>query len=241
MVKSALSYPVIILCIAIVVLIFMLLVVVPMFEQVYARMGGSLPAVTQWIIVFAESVPRFLVILCIAGALIYMIRVRYGKTDSYRSVVSGLWMRLPLAGGLVRKYQVARFSRILYLLVSSDVPILHSLHLMQGIVSFYPYRKSLDSVCMDVEKGCSLTDGLSRFEFLYGKRFIILIRVSEETNSLGEALRTQADELDRELKYDIGQMNNILEPVLIMVIGVVVAFVLIAMYMPMFKLGMTIN
>lgn len=241
MVTSALSYPIITLSIAVIVLVFMLLVVVPMFEQVYARMGGELPAITRQIIGMSESAPAVLGIMVLLGLSMYGVRHMFGSSDKYQSITSGIVMRLPLASGLIRKYQVSRFSRIMHLLVSSDVPILQALYLMRGIITFYPYRQSIEEVCQMIEKGETLTGGMSRYENLYGKRFLVLLKVGEETNSIEQMLLTQANDTNAELEYEIKQLNNIVEPFLILAIGIIVAFVLIAMYMPMFKLGVSIG
>lgn len=241
MVTSALSYPIITLSIAVIVLVFMLLVVVPMFEQVYARMGGELPAITRQIIGMSESAPAVLGIMVLLGLSMYGVRHMFGSSDKYQSITSGIVMRLPLVSGLIRKYQVSRFSRIMHLLVSSDVPILHALYLMRGIITFYPYRQSIEEVCRMIEKGQTLTGGMDKYENLYGKRFLVLLKVGEETNSIEQMLLTQANDTNAELEHEIKQLNNIVEPFLILAIGIIVAFVLIAMYMPMFKLGMTIQ
>lgn len=241
MVTSALSYPIITLSIAIIVLVFMLLVVVPMFEQVYARMGGELPAITRQIIGMSESAPAVLGIMVLLGLSMYGVRHMFGSSDKYQSITSGIVMRLPLVSGLIRKYQVSRFSRIMHLLVSSDVPILQALYLMRGIITFYPYRQSIEEVCRMIEKGQTLTGGMNKYENLYGKRFLVLLKVGEETNSIEQMLLTQANDTNAELEHEIKQLNNIVEPFLILAIGIIVAFVLIAMYMPMFKMGMTIQ
>lgn len=241
MVTSALSYPIITLTIAVIVLVFMLLVVVPMFEQVYARMGGELPSVTRQIISMSESAPAVLGIIVLLCLSLYGLKHFYGASDRYQSIMSGIIMRLPLVSGLVRKYQVSRFCRIMHLLVSSDVPILQSLYLMQGIITFYPYRESIGEICRMIEKGGNMTDGMLLHENLYGKRFLVLLKVGEETNSLERMLLTQADDTNAGLEHEIRQLNSVAEPLLILVIGIIVAFVLIAMYMPMFKLGMTIQ
>lgn len=237
MMTSALSYPIITLSIAVIVLVFMLLVVVPMFEQVYARMGGELPAITRQIIGMSESAPAVLGIMVLLGLSMYGVRHMFGSSDKYQSITSGIVMRLPLVSGLIRKYQVSRFSRIMHLLVSSDVPILHALYLMPGIITFYPYRQSIEEVCRMIEKGQTLTGGMDKYENLYGKRFLVLLKVGEETNSIEQMLLTQANDTNAELEHEIKQLNNIVEPFLILAIGIIVAFVLIAMYMPMFKMG----
>ncbi len=241
MITSALSYPTITLTVAVIVLVFMLLVVVPMFEQVYARMGGELPALTQSIIRMSEFAPVVLGGLCLLFVVFYWVKHLYGNTDGYQGFVSGLIMRIPLISSLVWKYHVSRLCRILHLLVSSDVPLLQALCLLEGIVGFYPYRKSIEHVCGMIERGRTLADGMNNYENLYGKRFLVLLRVGEETNSLERMLLTQAEDSNAELEHEIKQLNNIVEPFMILCIGVIVAFVLIAMYMPMFKLGMTIQ
>lgn len=240
MVTSALIYPIITLSIAVIVLVFMLLVVVPMFEQVYARMGGELPSVTRQIIRMSESAPAVLGIVFLLGLLMYGVRHLFGSSDKYQSIISGILMNLPIVSGIVRKYQVSRFCRIMHLLVSSDVTILQSLCLLRGIMTFYPYRKSIIEACLMIEQGQTFTDCMSQYESLYGKPFLVMLKVGEETNSLEQMFHIQANDLTAELEHEIEQLNNITEPCLILAIGAIVAFILIAMYMPMFKLGMTI-
>ena len=241
MLTSALSYPVITLTVAVVVLVFMLLVVVPMFEQVYARMGGDLPAITNSIISFAESAPAVLGFMFLSALVLYGVNRIYCEDERYQSIIASAVMHLPLVSGLVMKYQLSRFCRIMHLLLSSNVPILRSLLLMEGIITFYPYRQSIREIRRMIESGYGLTDGVALHEILYGKRFLVLLRVGEETNSLEQMLLRQADDTNAELEHEIKQLNNVIEPFLILCIGIVVAFVLIAMYMPMFKLGMTIQ
>ncbi|MCM1177259.1 MAG: type II secretion system F family protein [Clostridium sp.] len=237
-IAGALSYPCITLCIAVAVLVFMLIAVVPMFEQVYARMGGELPGITRQIIAFSGKLPAAAGLLLTVLCAWSVVRHLWGGTERYRKFCSGVVMRIPLVGRIVMKYQVARFCRILHLLLSSDVRILEALDLMMGLVTFYPYNESMKSVCRTIERGGSMADGISSCSHLYGKRFIVLLRVAEETNTVDKVLLAQADETDRELDHEIRQLNSLAEPFLIVGIGIIVAFVLIAMYMPMFKLGM---
>jgi len=241
MLVGALSYPSVTLCIAVIVLIFMLTVVVPMFEQVYNRMGGELPGITKHIIDFSQRVPSCLVALSIISVTLCLVRHYYGNTTLYQKTVSQIIAVIPGIGKVVKMYQVSRLCRIWHLLLSSDVPILESLRLMKGIISFYPYRESIEAICRAVEKGASLAEGISPYVHLYGKRFIVLLKVGEETNSLDNILLSQANDTYAELDYEIKQLNSLAEPFIIVCIGVIVAFVLIAMYMPMFKLGMTIQ
>lgn len=241
MIVGALSYPLITLGVAVVVLAFMLLVVVPMFEQVYDRMGGELPEMTRWVVSFSKAAPAVLTVLAAVVLSLWLIRKFYGKTERYRAVTSSAVLRLPVVGSLVCKYNSAKFCRIFHLLVSADVPVLGALDLLRGIMDFHPFCLSIDSAVSSIGKGGTLSDGLSAYSSLYGKRLLVLMKVGEETGNLPRQLQFQADTLDAELEYEINQLNTIAQPLLILCIGAIVAFVLIAMYMPMFRLGMTIG
>ena len=238
---SALSYPIITLCVAALVLVFMLLVVVPMFELVYARMGGELPAMTRMMISLSNRMPALLVVLLVLAAVWLVVKRLYGQTDFFQRVTSAFLLKLPYVGKLICLFQLSRLSRLLHLLVSSDVPILQSLQLVADIVPFYPVRHSLLDTCEIVERGGLLYTGFAKYPAVYSRKFTVLLRVGEETNSLDTMLGTRAGDLSSELDYEIKQINNALEPLLILLIGIIVAFVLISMYLPMFKMGMTIQ
>ena len=241
MIVNALSYPAITLCVAAAVLIFMLLVVVPMFQQVYARMGSDLPGITKTIIQFSEMAPTIILCLAASVGVAFISKRLAGDYGKYQQAVSSVILKLPVAGELVKKYQMSRICSLMHLMTSSGVPVLQALKLLSGIMTFYPFRESILHLCKTIEKGGSLADGISGREHLYGKKFAVLIRVGEETGSLESMFRSQAEDTAAELEFGIRQMNNVLEPALILCIGAIVAFVLIAMYMPMFKLGMTIR
>ena len=237
LVTGAISYPLIILVTAIVVLVFMITVIVPMFEQVYARMGGELPGITRWIIDFSKKFPTYLLI----GISVVIILVGYfwlnGKSDSTRSFLSRLVLKIPLAGELIRKNYQARFCKLLYLLCSSEVPLLQGIGMFKDIITFYPYQRSFDIICEGLKRGEFFADKLGEFPHIYDRKLYTLVRVGEETNRLEEMLQKQGEDLTRELEHKLKQLGNLLEPVLIMGVGGLVAIVLISMYLPMFRLG----
>ena len=237
MIISAVTYPLVILCTAIVVVIFMMLVIVPMFEQVYSRMGGELPAMTQSIISFSRSFPNYAIsfsLLVGAGALFFLF---WRNRPKVRSVLAAIIMRLPLIGGIVRKNEQARFCRLLYLLIVSGVPLLHGMEMLREIVTFYPYQSSLAYFCQSLCRGELLYVNMERYPNLYESKLTTLVRVGEETHRLPQMLKRQGDELTSELEYRLKQLGTMLEPILILFIGVLVALILISMYLPMFKLG----
>lgn len=237
MVSSAISYPLIILCMAVIVVIFMLLVIVPMFEQVYSRMGGELPALTAWIISVSKQFPIYLLIICaltmVFGSMLYLRR----NDQKVRSVTANIMLRTPLLGGVLRKNYQAHFCKLLYLLVSSGVPLLNGITMLSDIITFYPYQCSFKNICLGLRRGELFYANLEQYPTLYDRKLITLLRVGEETNRLPEMLRKQGADLTLELEYRLRQLGNMLEPSLILFVGIIVAVILVSMYMPMFKLG----
>lgn len=238
---GALSYPAIVLAFSAIVVIFMLAVVVPMFEQVYARMGGELPYLTRMIMFMASKLPVILCVLVTIAAVAYAIDRVYRNVADYMLFKARVTLALPVVGKLIRIIQLSRFCSIMNLLVSSDVPILQSLALARDVLSLYPFRESIKDIAQKVQNGSLINEAFALYPNLYEKRFLMMIRVGEETNSLPEIFGSLSEDITEELNYYVKQMNSILEPVLIILIGSIVAFVLIALYLPMFRLGMTIQ
>lgn len=238
---GALSYPLIILAVAVLVLTFMILVVVPMFEQVYSRMGGELPAVTRFIIMLSAYTPAFFTFTILVIILFLILKHFYGKNDKYRMFTSKIVLSLPFQGDLVRTYYQSQFCQLMHLLISSNIPLLRSLQMLEDIIRFYPFSESFGNIARKIIEGGSLGDKIAQYENIYSKKLVALIKVGEETNTLDKMLLQQATDINAELEHKLKQLGNILEPLLILGIGIIVAFILIAMYIPMFKLGQTIH
>lgn len=237
MVSSAVSYPLVILCTAVAVVAFMLAVIVPMFEQVYARMGGQLPALTRWIIGLSKSFPAYAAVTALIGISAYVVLYVNRNRKEVQSWTAELLLRLPVAGAIIRKNQQAQFCKLLYLLTSSGVPLLVGVGMLSDVIGFYPYRQSFGAICRGLEQGDPFSAGVAKFPALYDRKLTALIRVGEETNRLPEMLRRQGEALTEELEFRIKRMGSLLEPALILLVGLLVAVILISMYMPMFRLG----
>lgn len=238
---GALSYPLIILTVAALVVTFMILVVVPMFEQVYSRMGGELPGITRFIIKLSGWAPAFFTITVIFITLFFAIRHFYGQSERYRQASAKILLGIPFVGNLMRMYYQSQFCQLMHLLISSNIPLLRSLEMMEEIIRFYPFSVSFGNIARKIIDGGSFGENLGLYENIYSKKLVALIKVGEETNTLDKMLSQQAADTTAELEYKLKQLGNVLEPLLIMGIGILVAFILIAMYVPMFKLGQTIQ
>lgn len=237
MVRSAVSYPAVILCVAIVVVIFMLTVIVPMFEQVYARMGSELPGITRSIISVSQKLPVHLavisLIISIAGIFLYINR----KSSAVRSFTTSGLLKLPIVGNILKHNYQTHFCKLLYLITSSGIPLLYGIGMLRQIITFYPYQCSFDRIAEGINRGESFAVILERYPKLYDKKLVTLIRVGEETNRLPQMLQKQGDTLTKELEYNLKQLGTMLEPVLILFIGGLVAVIMVSMYLPMFKMG----
>lgn len=237
MVASAVSYPLVILCTAVGVVAFMLSVVVPMFEQVYERMGGELPALTRGIIVLSKSLPRYAAWGGSVAAALAVLLYRNRRNERLRARAAAWLLRLPPVGNIIRRNSQAQFCKLLCLLTSSGVPLLTGVGMLADVIGFAPYRQSFAAIGRHLEQGGSFSGGVARFPALYDRKLTALLRVGEETNRLPEMLKRQGDALAEELEYRIKRLAAMLEPVLIMLVGLLVAVILIAMYLPMFRLG----
>lgn len=237
MITGAVSYPLVILTTAVIVLLFMVGFIVPMFEQVYARMGSELPSVTKAVIALARDLPFYLFtgIFLLVGLVLLIIFSRDSELN--QKVTSAVLLKIPFMGTMIRKHHQANFCKLLALLISCGVPLLYSIELIKGIIRFYPYRKSFESVSRGLEQGKRFAECVAAFPELYNPRLIVMLKVGEETNKLEEMLEKQGRDLTADMEHALKQVGTMLEPLLIVLVGSLVAVILIAMYMPMFKLG----
>lgn len=241
MVSSAVSYPLVVLATAVTVVIFMLSVIVPMFEQVYARMGGELPGITRGIIMMSQQFPKYFTIFALVATTVTLLLYFKRNSAKLKSILTSLILKTPIIGNILKRNYQAHFCKLLCLIISSGIPLLYGIQMLKSVIKFYPYHHSLAILIHNIEMGGSLTHGLSLFPQLFDKKLIALLRVGEETNRLPQMLLRQSDDLTKELEHSLKQLGAMLEPILILFIGSVVAIIMISMYLPMFKMGGTIH
>lgn len=237
---SALSYPVIILFTSIGAVAFMLLFIVPMFNDVFKRFGGDLPALTKLIIGFSGAVQsNFIfvsILLMIGGVLIYLNREKEWLARIVTRVVS----KIPVIGKIIVALQMARFCNSMALLLSSKVPLIKALQLIGQMISFFPIRDTLDKIADDVMHGVSLNASMSKFP-VYSRKMVSLVKVGEEVNKLDLFFEKLSAQYSTEAEHQTGLLNTFLEPTMIIFLGIVVGFILLAMYLPMFQMSTNIG
>lgn len=238
---SAVAYPLVVLCFAIVVLAFMMLVIIPMFSQVYYRMGQELPDLTRRVISLSERVPQIIIALLIISACLVMFLPFYKDSPSVMKLRSYITLRFPYIGKTVKLEMQGNFCRMMSLLSSTGVPMLDALELVSDSMQLHDYKSAFEDIRRNVKCGSSLSDSLSAFPALFGNKVCMMIRVGEESNRLSDMFTKAGNLLSESLDYHLKKLATYIEPVLILLVGAIVAVILISMYLPMFKMGMTMT
>jgi type IV pilus assembly protein PilC len=233
---SALTYPAIVVSTSLGVVFFMLKFVVPMFSDVYRRFGGELPWITQMIINVSKGVENnffaFLItVVCIAGS-IFSVR----KSDRYRDLSSKIVLRLPVAGNLVRKIYLTRFSTSMRLLINAKLPLLRAIALSRQMIGYYPIESSLQQVEDAIMKGGSLHESLQQYA-IFPPKMIQLLKVGEETNQLNYFFERIAEQYMDEVEYKTSTLSSVMQPMIILFLGFFVGIIMIAIYLPLFQMG----
>lgn len=234
--SSALTYPSLVLVTAVGAVIFMMNFVVPMFVDVFKRFKGDLPTLTKAVVklsnVFSEYLGLVLLIIVSIILVLYFVR----KKNWYRNFSSKLLLKIPMIGVLVQKIYLARFCQSMALLIGSKTPMLRAIQLIKNMITFYPYQQALTIMENDILYGKPLHESMEQFS-IFDKRTVSLTKVAEEINQLDTVFAKLSDQYSEELEYRIGMLSSVLEPIMIIFVGLLVGIILIAMYMPMFQLG----
>jgi len=233
---SAVTYPGIVLTTSMGAVLFMIKFVVPMFADVFLRFGGKLPWITAQIIAISGWFDRYFIYLILLIGIGIAFYLFYRKTRWFRKVSSRLILKLPVAGDLVKKIYLARFANTMRLLVSTDTPLLHSIGLVRQMIDYYPIETSLIEVEESILKGESLHRSLAAFPF-YPPKMIQLVKVGEEINRMDHFFEKIASQYTEEVEYRTNTISSLLEPLIIIFLGLVVGVILIAMYLPMFQMS----
>jgi len=237
---NALTYPVIILCTAILVVIFMLRMVVPMFEDIFRQNGVDLPAITKWIITVSNGIKSFgLPILLFLVTMVILRKPLFGKRI-FQEKWQTLLLRMPIMGNFVRTVYLSQFAQAMVLLTSSKVPILSSLQMVKKMIEFYPLKNSLLSIEEKIMQGISLHESI-KDEKVFDGKIASLIKVAEETNQTQYIFEKLNQQYTVEVQQKSKLLSTLMEPLIIILIGFFVGIILVAMYLPMFKLSSVIG
>ena len=234
-IKSALTYPVVVLCLAIVAVIGMLLFVVPVFEGMFADLGGDLPLPTQILVTLSNNMWWIIPILAAAAGAFAFWWSRHKRDDAVRAKVDPLRLKLPVFGDLFRKVAIARVTRNLGMMIKSGVPILQALAIVADTSNNWVLEQALKNVQESVRAGRTIAQPLAE-ENVFPPMVVQMISVGEDSGALEQMLGKIADFYDDEVESTTSQLTSLIEPLMIAFIGVVIGGIIASLYMPMFSL-----
>ncbi len=234
-VKGAMIYPAVVMTVAIAVTFIMLTYIVPIFAKMFAGLGAELPAPTQFVLSLSGFIrANILTGVGLLVALIIAYRY-YTKTPSGRLNVDRLKLKLPLLGDLIRKSVIARFSRTLATLISSGVSILDALDITARASGNRVIHDAIKKSVLSIAEGETITQPLKDSK-VFPPMVVQMISVGEKTGGLDEMLSKIADFYDEEVDAAVAALTSVIEPVIIVFMGIVIGGILIAMYLPMFEI-----
>src|SRR3954452_14700683 len=239
-VKAAMTYPVVVFVMAILMVIGMLLFVVPVFAKMFKDLGGKLPAPTQFLVVLSGAM-KFLVpigLITLIGGTIIWSKIKH--QENVRQVVDPIKLKVPVFGNLFKKIAVARFARNLGTMISSGVPILQSLDIVAGTTGSMVLANAIRDVQDSVRQGESLTKPLERHP-VFPPMVVQMMTVGEDTGALDAMLAKIAEFYDQEVEATTESLTALIEPLMIGFLGAIVGSMIIALYMPIFKIFALIN
>ena len=239
-IKSAMTYPVIVICIAMLITTFLIVKVVPIFGEIFADFGSKLPAPTQFLI----DVSDFM-----RGEWYYLLAGVFGIIFGVRTFIRStrgkqLWdrwkLKLPVFGPLIHKICMSRFARTFAQLIRSGVPILEVLDIVGGASGNHVVETSIKGVGSDVEKGDNLSVALSK-KPIFPPMMLRMVAAGEATGKIDTMLEKMADFWDEEIEAMLDALTSLIEPLLIVFLGVIVGGIVIAMFLPIFKLNEVVS
>jgi type IV pilus assembly protein PilC len=236
-IKSALFYPMSVIVVAIVVVWVILIFVIPAFKEVFSSFGASLPAPTQIVIDLSDFVVSYwwLAFIIIVGVAVgFSIGLK--RSEAFRYAVDRLSLKLPVIGNILQKATIARWTRTLATMFAAGVPLVESLDAVAGAAGNALYAAATKRVQTDVSTGISLTNAMTNTG-LFPNMVLQMTQIGEESGSLDGMLSKVADFFEREVDDAVATLSSLLEPIIIVFLGVVIGGLVVAMYLPIFKLG----
>jgi len=231
-VKGAMIYPIVVITVAVLILVVIMLKVVPAFQQMFADMGDELPGPTKFLIATSDAIKGY---WWTAPAIVFVIVlfVKWvGRTEKGRLAIDAFKLRMPIFGVIIKKSAVARFCRTLGTLISSGVPILEALRIVKDAIGNEVISNAIDNVHGSIREGDTIADPL-RQSGIFDELLVNMIDVGEETGELDKMLMKIADNYDTDVDVAVESMSSLLEPILIVGMGLMVGFIVVALFLPL--------
>ncbi len=239
-VKSALTYPIAVSCLALAITALMFLKVIPVFKDVFASFDADLPTPTLVVIAISDFARKYFVIVLVVIVLIVYALKRYINTEKGKTQYDNLLINLPMFGIIIRKIAISKFSRTLSTLIKSGVPILSSLEIVAKTSGNKVLEDAINSARISVREGESIATPLGR-SVVFPPLVIKMISVGEKTGELEKMLSKISDFYDEQVDAAVSGLTSLIEPLIIAFLGVLIGSVVICIFMPIFKLSTIIH
>jgi type IV pilus assembly protein PilC len=238
--KSAMVYPMVLACLSVVVVIFLLAFIMPTFTGMFEGSGVPLPGPTKIVMGLSEVIrTKWYILIAVIGGGVYGMKT-YTKTPLGKLAMDGLKLKLPIIKDTTEKVIVSRFTRTLSTVLASGVSLVQALEVVQKVVGNKVAEKSLEQIKDKILKGVSLGEAIGE-ESLFPVMLHSMIKIGEESGALDDILDKTANFYDEELEASLKRLTAMIEPLMIIFMGVVIGFIVIAMMMPMFDMGNTVQ
>jgi type IV pilus assembly protein PilC len=239
-IKSAMIYPISIVVVAIGVVMVLLIFVIPVFEGMFKDMGAELPLPTQVVINISKFVKSYIIYMAVALAIAVFLFRRFYRTESGKRSVDRLVLKVPVFGVLALKSAVARVTRTLATLLSSGVAILESLVIVARVAKNKVIEDALIVARARISEGKSMSEPLQD-SGIFPPMVVQMVQVGESTGALDNMLNKIADFYEEDVDNLVTNLTSLMEPIIMMFLGVIIGGLIIAMYLPIFKLGQVVG
>jgi len=236
-IKSALFYPISVICVAIIVVWVIMVWVIPAFKQVFTSFGADLPAPTLLVMAISDFFVTWwwLMAMIVFGALTAFFAL-LRRSTAFRFAVDRISLKIPVIGNILEKATIARWTRTLATMFAAGVPLVESLDAVAGASGNAVYASGTKRIQTEVSTGSSLTNAMTNTK-LFPSMVLQMTQIGEESGSLDAMLSKIAEFYEREVDDAVAALSSLLEPIIIVFLGVVIGGLVIAMYLPIFKLG----
>jgi type IV pilus assembly protein PilC len=240
-VRSALIYPSAVVGIAISVLILILVFVVPAFQNIFASFGAELPWLTRAVIALSESIQQhggWLLLGFVIGS--WWLKKQIAQHEHWRRYLHGVLLRIPIAGTLTRHACTARWTRTLATLFAAGVPLTEALAAVEGITGHLLFQSATQAIQSELIQGRALSQALESTQGLFPSMVVQMCAIGEESGALDHMLEKTAEHYEREVDNTVARLSTLLEPFIMVVLGLLIGGLVMALYLPIFQLGQVV-
>lgn len=240
-IKSALFYPIAVIIVAFIITAVIMLFVIPAFKGVFQSFGADLPAPTLFVIAISDFfVAYWWAIFGIIGGGLYAFFESWKRSEKVQMAMDRLLLRVPVFGELIRKSVIARWTRTLATMFAAGVPLVESLDSVGGAAGNFVYKVATRQIQSEVSTGTSLTIAMQNVE-VFPNMVIQMVSIGEESGALDSMLSKVADFFEREVDDTVEALSSLMEPIIMVVLGTLIGGMVVAMYLPIFKMGSVVG